>query len=58
MIVPVELPREPMVRGLRFGASNNKLQSIVLSDLPSQGRVLLRGGLELMRGGLRVRYIT
>ena len=57
-IVLVELPREPMVRGLRFRASNNQLQSIVLSSLPSQGRVLLVGGSEIRRGGLRVGYIT
>jgi hypothetical protein len=57
-IVPVELPREPMVRELRFRASSNQLQLIILSDLLSQGRVLLVGGPEFRRGGLRVEYIT
>ena len=57
-IVPIELSREPMVRGLRFRASNNQLQSIVLLGLPSQGQMLLEGGLEIRRGGLRVEYIT
>jgi hypothetical protein len=57
-IVPIELSSEPMVRGLRFRASNNQLQSIVLLGLPSQGQMLLEGGLEIRRGGLRVEYIT
>jgi hypothetical protein len=57
-IVPIELSREPMVRGLRFRASNNQLQSIVLLGLPSQGQMLLEGGLEIRREGLRVEYIT
>ena len=57
-IVTVELPREPMVRGLRFKASSNQLQSIVLSNLPSQGRVLVEGSLKFKRGGLKVGYIT
>jgi len=46
-IVLVELSRESMARGLRFKASSNQLQSIVLSGLPSQGQVLLVGGLEI-----------
>jgi hypothetical protein len=57
-IVPVELLREPMVKRLRFRASNNQLQAIIISGLTSQGQVLLEGGLEFKRGGLKVRYIT
>jgi hypothetical protein len=48
-IVLVKLPRELMVRGLRFRASSNQLQLIILSTLPSQVRVLLVGGPKIRR---------
>jgi len=55
-IIPVEPPRELMVRGLSSRAISNQLQSIVLSDLPSQGRV--RPRIQEGRTQGRVYHIT